>query len=515
MNLIQMLTESSRKFGGKTAITHGEHRLSYTALDSASSRLAYSLQDSGIQKGDRVAMLMNNSIEFAVVYFGIVKLGAIAVLLDPKYKTDELFSLLSDCQPKAIIGETSGLNSLLPIRSKLDYVENFIDTGTSSDSHYKKLAEFLTSNGNELKPVLINDEDTAHIAYTSGPSFFPMGVITPHGNLVKEIRISAESFNQSANDIVVQFALPLHHVIGLAVIMLTSLYCGSEVVLLNGVAIDSLTSTIERHKVSMFIGVPFIHAMLLRKIREEGIKHNLSTLRLAGSAGDILPPAIVEQYREILNIKLINFYGLTETMGHVTCEPLGGPSIPHSAGPALPGWEIKITDETGCALPPGQQGEIIIRGPFMPGYYGNKRATAQAIRDGWLHTGDRGVLDRAGNLHILGLQKDMLICKGQNIFPSDIEQTLSRHPAVAQVSAVGVPDTMRGEVVGVAIVLHKYMHTGESALQKFCLERMANYKAPKYFAFMDSLPVAADGKVDKKAIREYFIRRPRPKNDSD
>jgi long-chain acyl-CoA synthetase len=508
MNIIQMLNQSRLRFGDKPAITHEEHRHSYRDIDEKSDTLAGSLQSYGVTKRDRIAILLNNSPEFMIVYFGIIKLGAIAVLLDPKYKQDELLSLISDCRPKIIIGETSNLNALLPIWEKLGYVEFFIDAGHSSDNpHYIKLSELLASNNRDFKPVTINDADTAHIAYTSGPSFAPMGVITPHGNLAEEIRISAESFCQTENDVVVQFALPLHHVIGLAVIMLTALYCGSEVILLNGISTDSLMATIELHHVSMFIGVPFIHAMLLRKVREEGIRHNLSSLRFAGSAGDMLPYAIVEQYKQLLNLRLINFYGLTETMGHVTCEALDECSIPNCAGKALPGWEIKITDEPGQALAPGQQGEIAIRGPFMSGYYGKKEATALTIRHGWLHTGDRGYLDNSSNLYITGLQKDMRICKGQNIFPSDIEHVLSEHPSVAQAAAVGVPEVMRGEVIGAAIVIHKDANIDETTLQKFCLERMANYKTPKHFAFMESLPVKENGAIDKQRIRKLFIHR--------
>jgi long-chain acyl-CoA synthetase len=312
--------------------------------------------------------------------------------------------------------------------------------------------------------------------------------------------------------VVIQFALPLHHVIGLAVVMLTSIYCGSTIILLNGISIDSLAAAIERHRITMFMGVPFIHAMLVRKIEEEGLKHDLSSLRVCASAGDILPATIVEKYEKLLGMKLINFYGMTETLGHVTCEPLYALSKTGSVGPALPGWQIKVVDLACIELPARQPGEVIISGPMMAGYYRKSQATSEVVKNGWLHTGDRGVLDEDGNLYILGLQKDMLICKGQNIFPSDIEHVLLQHPAIARAAVVGVPDKMRGEVVGAAVVFNKGAHVSETALLKFCLEHLANYKVPKYFVFWENLPISANGQVNKPAIREYFEKQTRGSN---
>ena len=504
MNLVEMLEEASRLYDKKSAVKHGDRHLSYAELNKASMRFASALHSSGLRKGDRVAMLLGNSIEFVVAYFGIVRVGAVAVLLDPKYKPSELSSLFDDCRPRVLVSESACLNSLSPHLEEFKTIKLVLNVSHEVHNHAVNLADFLARATTTAELIHITDNDLAHIAYTSGPSFESRGVMVSHGNLVEEIRISARSFEQSAEDVVMQFALPLHHVIGLAVVMLTSLYCGSGIIILNGVSIDSLTAAIERYRITMFLGVPFIHAMLLRKAEEEGIQHDLSSLRVCGSAGDILPLHIIEKYRRLLNLRLINFYGLTETMGHVTCEPLHAPAKPSSVGPALPGWHIKIAGAGGIELPARHPGEVLISGPMMTGYYHKPQATAEVIKNGWLHTGDRGVLDEDGYLYILGLQKDMLICKGQNIFPSDIEHVLTQHPAVAQAAVVGVSDKMRGEVVGAAVVLNKGAHTSETALLKFCLEHLANYKVPKYLVFWEHLPISTDGKVNKSVIREYF-----------
>ena len=504
MNLVEMLDEANRRYGKKSAIKHGDRHITYAELNEASMRFASSLCSFGLRKGDRVAMLLGNSIEFVVAYFGIVRVGAVAVLLDPKYKVSELSSLFDDCQPRVLVSETTYLDSFSPHLEGINHIELVVNISHDARNYSVSFADFMMSGAGHDKPAQISDSDLAHIAYTSGPSFEPKGVMVSHGNLVEEIRISASSFEQSENDVVMQFALPLHHIIGLAVVMLTSLYCGSTIIFLNGISIDSLTAAIERHRVTMFMGVPFIHAMLVRKVEEEGIKHDLSSLRLCASAGDILPAVIVEKYEILLGLRLINFYGMTETLGHVTCELLHALSKTGSVGPALPGWQIKVVDKRGSELPSRQPGEVIISGPMMAGYYHKLQVTSEVVKDGWLYTGDRGVLDEDGNLYILGLQKDMLICKGQNIFPLDIEHVLSQHPAIAQAAVVGVPDKMRGEVVGAAVVFNIGAHASETALLKFCLEHLANYKVPKYFVFWENLPISADGKVNKPAIREYF-----------
>jgi long-chain acyl-CoA synthetase len=504
MNLNQAIELSAAKFSDKIAIFHGERHISYSDLMVDIASFAKALSGRGVAKGDRVALYLNNSIEFVIAYLGTLKLGAVAVLLDPKYKQLELFSLLEDCRPCILISDSDSIRSLI-VKQLPSFVKCVVLVG-GPEGDLQSFKAFLTSaSAPEFFPA-IEDGDLAHIAYTSGPSFQPRGVVVTHGNLVKEIEVSIGSFAQSSNDIVLQFALPMHHVIGLVVVLLAALRSGDSLVILDGVSMESLASTIERYRITMFLGVPFIHAMLLRKIHNDGIKHDLSSLRVTGSAGDILPFSVVEGYRKLLGRKLVNFYGLTETLGHVTCETLTGESIQGNAGRVLPGWRIRVVDSAGCELPPCRPGEIIITGPMMKGYYRKPRINHEIMRRGWLHTGDLGFFDEETHLHVLGLQKDMLICKGQNIFPSDIEYILSQHPAVAEVAVAGVPDEIRGEVVGAAVVLKSQEHTSEAALTKYCLERLTNYKVPKYFMFLGRLPLDEQGRIDKRTLKDSFIK---------
>ncbi len=506
MNLKTMLEEVVGQYADKTAIVYNDFRMSYAELDEASNRIASGLLGLGLKKGDRVAMLLVNSPQFVVVYFGIVKIGAIAVPLDTKYKADELTCLLDQCQPRVLFTESPYLEMLIPLLPGLAYIEHIIDLSSDSSEQFLSDEEVMDGGSAQRLEAKIGAEDVASIAYTSGPAFKPKGAMLSHGHLVRAVRISADGFQQTDTDIVVLFALPMHHIVGLVIILLTSIYTGSTVIMLSGLSINNLMEVIEKERATILIGVPFIHALIVKKAREEGVAYDLSSLRICGSIGASLPVKLIQQFERYLGLRLINFYGLTESTAHVTCQSLNGSGKPGSVGKALPGWQIKIVDDGNRELPPNRSGEIVIRGPVMSRYYKNPHDTTEVIKQGWLYTSDIGTIDEDGHLFILGLKKDMIITKGQNIYPSDIETVLISHPKVAEVAVAGIPDEMRGEVVGAAVVLKAGEVATEQEMKKFCLEHLANFKVPKQFIFLDSLPKTVDGRVNKPDIRKNLLK---------
>jgi len=325
----------------------------------------------------------------------------------------------------------------------------------------------------------------------------------PHHCLAKEATISAAGFEQTDKDIVMLYALPMHHMFGLVAVLLGSLHKGSTVVIVpgTGLSIGSFMEAIEREKGTMFMGVPYIFALAVDLAEKEGIKNDLSSLRLCASAGAPLPISTAQRFKQLYGFDIIDFWGLTEATCHITCSPLNGSGKLGSVGKALSGWEVKIVDEGGRELPPNQVGEVIVSGPIMKGYYHNPQATTEAIRDGWLHTGDIGRLDGDGYLFLTGRKKETIINKGQNIYPSEIESLLKTHPKVAEATVIGIPDEMRGEIIGAVISLKEGEVAKEEELKQFCLEHITGYKVPRQFIFLPSLPRTADGKIDKKSIR--------------
>lgn len=502
MNLRTMLDETVRRYPDKMAIALGERRLSYAELDELSNRVASGLMKIGLAKGDRVAMLLSNSPDFAVIYFGIVKAGAIAVPLDTKYKLTEISALISDCQPKVLIGESAPLEAIGPALAGFKSIERVISLGPDYRDEFLSYQALLDSGSAQPVEVDIKPEDAAHIAYTSGPTLHPRGVVLSHRSLVTEAAISAAGFGQGDSDRVVLFALPMHHAFGLVVILFTSVYKGSTVVMLNGVSVSSLMELIEREKATMFMGVPFVHALMVSEAEEKGMKYDLSSLRLCGSAGAALPEDIAQRFRKIFGLGLVDFWGQTEASAHVTCCSLNGASVEGSVGKALPGWQLKILDEKGRELPANHRGEIVVRGPLMSEYYGHPRLTATVLRGGWLYTGDLGMVDDRGNLFLFGNKKGMIIAKGQNIFPGDIEEVLLRHPKVAEAAVVGMPDEVRGETIRAVIRLKAGEKASEQEMKRFCQEHLANYKVPKQVIFVDSIPRTESGEIRKEALRK-------------
>jgi len=502
MNLKQMLERAAKRYAGKTVIVMGERRLSYAELDEASNKVANALVGMGIGRGDRVALLLTNSPEFVATYFGVVKIGAVAVLLDTKYKLTELVSLCNDSQPRVLVTESPCLEQLAPVLDRFKSIEKIIDLSSKHEGQFLSYEEIMDESSSAAIDTEPASEAIAHIAYTSGPSFHPCGVAISHQALVKESAISGDSFKQTDKDIVVLFALPMHHAFGLVVIMMTAITKGSTVVMLSGLSIESLFELIEKEKATMFMGVPFVHRLIVEAIEAGGIKHDLSSLRLWGTAGAAMPAKIAQKVKHYIGLTPVNFWGMTESAAHVSCTALNGRGEVNSVGKSLPGWEIRIVDDEGRELPTGETGEIVVRGPIMNEYYNNPQATAQVIKDSWLYTGDVGWLDKAGWLFLAaGRKKDMIISKGQNICPSDIEEIIGSHPKVAEVAVVGIADEVRGETPRAFIKLKAGKKATEPEIKRLCLEHLANYKVPREIIFTESLPKTADGRIAKEELR--------------
>lgn len=455
----------------------------------------------GVGKGDRVAMLLPNCPEFVIIYFGVVKMGGIALPLNVRYKVDELTSLFNDSQPKILVAESSSLEHLTSALPRFKYIEQVIDLDDKYKGQFISYHQILSTSSTSRVGVEIEPEDTALIAYTSSPTINPRGVVLSHRSLVTEAAISGEGFQQTDKDRVILFALPMHHVMGLVGILLTTIYKGGTVVIVPGLSIKGVMEIIERERGTIFMGVPYIYALMVDMAEKDGIESDLSSLRLCGSGGAPLPPSIIRRFKQHFGRDIIDFWGLTEAACHATCLPVDGSGKFGSVGKALPGWELKIVDDNGRAFPTNHPGEIVVKGPIMKGYYNNPEATAEVIREGWLYTGDIARMDEDGYLFILGRKKEMIIQKGQNIYPGDIEAVLKTHPRVVETAVVGVPDELRGEIVRAYISLKEGEIATEEEMRHFCREHMANYKLPKQIVFLDFLPKTATGQIRKGELK--------------
>ncbi len=490
MNLKLMLEEAAERFADKTAIVIGKRRVSYTELDETSNKVANALIKMGVKKGDRVATLQSSSPEFVTIFFGIIKAGGIAVPLDARCIIDELACIFNDCQPKVLVAESPSIDLLAPDLSRFDSIKHVIDLSSKYKEKFTDYQEIMAASSAQRMNVEMAPDDTGIISYTGGPTNKPLGVALSHRSICTEAITSGDVFQQTDKDILMLFALPMYHMFGLTAVLLASIDKGSTIVIIPGTgrSIDSFMEAVEKERGTMYMGVPYIYALAINVARREGINHDLSSLRLCISGGAPLPIEITKLFKQYYGFNLLDIYGQTESISQITFSPIDGSGKIGSSGKPMPCWEIKIVDDNDHELPPNQTGEIIARGPTMTGFYNNPQATARALKNGWLHTGDIGRIDEDGYLFITGRKRKMLILKGQNIYPNDIEDVLNAHPKIAEVKVIGVTDVIRGETVKVLIRLKPGETATEQEIRQFCRGRMADYKLPREITFTDIIP---------------------------
>lgn len=490
MDLNSMLENAVKKYAGKDAIVMGERRVSFGQVDRASNKVANTLLTLGLKKGDRVATLQGSNPEFVSIFFGILKAGGIAVPLDARYVADELESLFKDCAPGILVSESPPLESLLPALPHFESVKHVITFNREKGANFIGYEDIMTGSPESPVNVPVRPGDTAIISYTGGPTQQPHGVALSHRSVYTEAANSALTFGQTDKDVLIQFALPMYHQFGLTSVLLASILKGNIVVVVPGTgrSIDSFMETVERERGTIYMGVPYIYALLINVARREGIRYDLSSLRLCASGGAPLPVEIVKAFKVHFGKDLLDVWGQTETVSQATVQPIDGSGPPGATGRPMPCWEIKIFDDGWNELPPGNEGEIVIRGPVMTGFYNKPEATAKILKNGWLRTGDIGKIDDDGFLFITARKRRMLILKGQNIFPDDIEDVLARHPKIAEIKIVGVPDVIRGETVRALVRLKPGETATEQEIRQYCQGRMADYKIPREVVFIDVMP---------------------------
>ena len=490
MNLTELLENAARKFPDKAAMVMDERRVSFRQLEEDSNRIANALKKMGVQKGDRVAMLQGSNPEFATVFFGIQKTGAIAVPLDSRYVPDELDRIFSDCRPKVLAAENPPLEALLPSLARFSTIKHVISIEPAFEDRFTSFNKIMAESPAASVKQDIAPDDIAIISYTGGATHTAHGVMLSHRSVVTEAMNSAEVFGQTDKDVLMAFALPMYHQFGLTAVLMASVYTGSTIVIVPGTgrSIDSFMESVEREKGTLYMGVPYIFALMINVARREGVKHDLSSLRACIAGGAPLPLEIIDLFKQYYGFTIRDIYGQTETVSQATVMPIDGRGTPGASGLPMPCWEIKIFDENGNELPAGQEGEIVARGPVTSGIYNNPEATSRLIKKGWLYTCDIGRIDEDGFLYITARRRRMLILKGQNIFPDDIEEVLETHPKVAKVIVAGVPDVIRGETVKALIQLKPGETATEQEIRQYCQGRMADYKLPREIVFVDAVP---------------------------
>ncbi|MEV4946943.1 long-chain fatty acid--CoA ligase [Streptomyces sp. NPDC053755] len=514
LNLAMVLETSARTVPDRTAIVLGDQRLSYAELDAAARRVANLLRSRGIAPGDKVALSCPNLPWFPIVYYGILKAGAVVVPLNVLLKSREIAYHLADSDAKAYFCFEGGPELPMGQEGRAGFLDTpgcehfFLMTATPSAVSPIEGAQTLTAaladHSSDFETVATEPGDTAVILYTSGTTGRPKGAELTHSNLTLNVVTCHKLFGEVDHDVHL-IALPLFHSFGQVVQMNAGLASGATLVLLPRFDARSALSLMQRHAVTFFTGVPTMFwALLEADASEVDLSQIAAKLRMAGSGGSALPVEIHRRFAERFGVTILEGYGLSETSPAATFSPRGEQARPGSIGRPVWGVEVDLVAEDWTPVRgPDAIGEIVVRGHnVMKGYYNRPEATAEVMRDGWFRTGDLARRDADGWFHIVDRAKDMIIRGGFNVYPREVEEVLLTHPAVSMVAVIGLPDERHGEEIKACVVLAPRAKVSEEELSEWCRDRMAGYKYPRLVEFFDVLPTNATGKILKRELRE-------------
>jgi long-chain acyl-CoA synthetase len=517
-----VLKRQARRVPRKPALIFYGREVTFAELDEASDRFAGWLRARGIRPGDRVAIFLENCPQFAIAYYGALRAGAVNVCLNPMHKAIELRHEFEDSGARVLVTSDQGWEVVKPIRAEtpLEAVavtayRDFVPAAPTLPVPPSFLEPAADRAGVEDFATLLAKsaplaaaepralDDTALLQYTSGTTGVPKGAEITHGNIVANCELQRLFIAVSETDVPLG-VLPWFHITGMECQMNMMAYTGATLVALGRFDLATCLEAIQRYRCTLTTLIATINVAIVNwpKTRD----YDLSSLRACFSGGAPVPAEIARRWEALTGYQLIEGYGLSETTAPTHVNPPHRPKY-GTVGVPLPLTDAKIVSlEDGVTeLPTGESGEIVVRGPMvMKGYWRRPEATAEAIRDGWFHTGDIGRVDEEGYFTIEERKKDMIKASGFSVFPAEVEAIMYRHLAIAEVGVVGVPDPYRGEdVMGFVVLKPDARGTvTEGDLVEWCRAEMSVYKAPRTIRFVDALPRTASGKILKRALRE-------------
>jgi long-chain acyl-CoA synthetase len=486
---------------GKVALIVGDRSITYGELEDRVARAAGGLAQLGIEPGDRVALLLGTTPEFVEALHGAWRIGATVAPLNVMLTPEELGYVLADAAARVVVTDRAFLPAALAVRDRLAGLDHVVVVRGRSPRRthsYEKLLSRATPHPASLR----DPSDLGLLVYTAGTTANPKGVMLTHGNLAANLdQMSRVPALREAEDDVVLLALPLFHIYALNVVLGLTLQEGATALLVERFDPAATLGLIRRHRVTVLFGAPTMFAAWLRAAEARDV--DLSSVRLAVSGAAALPGQVLGAFRDRFGVTIWEGYGLTETAPALTTTALGDDARPDSIGLVLPGVDVRLVDEHGEDVDPGDPGEIVVRGPnVFAGYWGKPEETEAAFRDGWFRTGDVAYRDEDGYLHIVDRAKDLVIVSGFNVFPKEVEDVIVSHPSVAECTVVGVPDERTGEAVKAFVVPAAGVSVDAEEILEHCRARLARFKWPSEVEIVTELPKHITGKVLRRRLRE-------------
>ncbi|MFC1860753.1 class I adenylate-forming enzyme family protein [Chloroflexota bacterium] len=515
MNTGEFLTIPTAICPDRLAIVFEDKRYTFSQLNERVNRLANGLAGLGVKKGDRVALLQVNCNQCVETYFATARLGAIYVPMNFRGKADEQDYMLNFAEVNALLSGERYIDMVNSVKANLTTVNHFISIESKSDDmvYYEEL---IASSPDDEVLADIEDEDTTILMFTAGTTGRPKGVMLSHNSFstyVLENVMPADPELEEGNILTV----PLYHIAGIQA-MMAAIYGGRTLVMERQFDAREWMGLVEKEKANRAMMVPTMLKQLIDN--PDFSKHDLSSLKVITYGAAPMPVPVIKKALELFpGVSFINAFGQTETASTITTlspedhQLTGTPEEIErklkrlsSIGRPMSDVEMKVIDESGKELPPNEIGEIVARGPrVMTGYWKDEEKTANTIdKDGWVHTGDMGYVDKDGYFFLGGRATDMIIRAGENISPEEVENCIRTHTAIEDVAVIGVPDEEWGEQVRAIVVLKKGQNTTADEVMEHCRQGLASYKRPRSVVFVDELPRNPMGKILKRVLRDEY-----------
>jgi long-chain acyl-CoA synthetase len=538
--LYELLDSAVAKYGSKTVTNFIGKTLTYKEIGQATNRAAAGLQKLGVRQGSKVGLLLPNCPTFIIYYFAALKIGATVVNYNPLYTLEELSFQVKDSETEIMV--------TLDLKVLFDKVEGLMKAGTLKRSIVAsfpallpgaksvlfklfKAKEMAHPNKSAVAASIVSDDevrnndgkfqrveidpvnDVAVLQYTGGTTGTPKGAMLTHANVgINAQQSKAWATNLKSGDERVLAALPFFHVFAMTAVMNFALAQGAELVIMPRFVLNDAMKLIDKTRPTVMPGVPTMYIAMLNHPKLKSF--NMSSLKFCLSGGAPLPVDVKQRFESLTGCKLVEAYGLSETSPGVTCNPLEGPVKEGSIGQPLPGTIVSLRDlaDPSREVPMGEKGEICIKGPqVMKGYWKRPEETANQFVGDYLRTGDVGIMDEQGFIFIVDRIKDLIICSGYNVYPRRVEEAIYEHPAVEEVTVIGIKDQYRGEAPKAFIKLKAGMPATEADIRKHLETKLSKIELPAEIEFRDALPKTMIGKLSKKELKAEEAARQRGK----
>jgi acyl-CoA synthetase (AMP-forming)/AMP-acid ligase II len=505
-SLAQLITQRALNDSERVFLSSPEQGIdvTYSLFYQTAKKLAWHMQKQGLQQGQRVVILLDNGLSWAVAFWGILLAGGVAVPLNPSFKTGEINGLLQQAEGQFIIADDErtkilSLEWLVGGRKKgyqLDIYDNqelFIIEALPQKQSVKKIEE-----------IGLQPHDEALLLFTSGSTGVPKGVVLTHGNLLAEAKFIQQGHKLTSDDIVLSI-LPFFHINGLVITLITPAFSGGRAVVPHKFSASRFWNLVNQYQVTWFSAVPTILSILLSKGKNKEI--HISSLRFARSASSSLSVAILEQFEKCYQVPVIESYGMSETGSQIATNPLP-PATRKAGSVGLPvGNEVRVVDQNGNILDRGVVGEVVLKGANVThGYLNNPEANQDSFKNGWFYTGDLGFFDEDGYLFLTGRRKELINRGGEKISPREVDEVLYQLSEIETAAAVGVPDQLFGEEVVAFIQLRPGSQLSTEQVLSHCKNCLADFKVPKQILYLDDFPKGPNGKIQRRNLIELYSR---------